>query len=74
VTARLALVFLVLATGRGFAQSAPPDLNPRLTVAPVDAQQTGEKEKPRLQEPPRPPVAQEGVLTPSPPALTTPTR
>lgn len=46
-----------LPVAQAFAQSAPPDLDPKFSVKPIgdkgDAKST---EKPRLQEPPRPPA------------------
>jgi hypothetical protein len=72
VTRLLALLLLSVG-GPALAQSAPPDLQPRLTGDPLLSRPPEEKEKPRLQEPARPPVAHDAI-TPASPAATAPTR
>ena len=69
VRAGLALLLLMF-SAQALAQSAPPDLKPKLGSEPVNGRQAADKEKPRLQEPPRPPVAQDGVMTTAPPTAT----
>ena len=53
------------------AQSAPPDLQPRLSDRPVTGAPADQKEQPRLREPPRGPVTQNAptpTATPAAPA------
>jgi hypothetical protein len=72
VTLRLAALLIGLAHGAAaLAQSAPPDLQPRLSDRPVAGGPVVSQEKPRLQEPPRPPVTQNAptpTATPAAPA------
>ena len=70
-------LLLMLGAGPAMAQSAPPDLEPKLTGGsaskPLSGRTVEQPEKPRLQEPPRAPVAPEGVLS-SPSVTTSPAR
>ena len=53
----LAALALLAGIGPALAQSAPPDLQPRLTSRPVAGPPTDpSSEKPRLKEPPPPPA------------------
>lgn len=53
----LALLLGIVAAPSAFAQSAPPDLDPKLTGKPVSGvQDKGASDKPKLHEPPRPPA------------------
>lgn len=49
------------------AQSAPPDLQPKLVGAPLAGKQTAPDEKPQLKEPPRPPAMPDGGMSPGTP-------
>lgn len=56
---RRALLFLLgaLPIAPAFAQSSPPDLEPKLGAKPIgDKADSRATDKPRLQEPPRPPA------------------
>jgi hypothetical protein len=64
----LALLLGALAVPSAFAQSAPPDLDPKLTGKPVSAtQDKSAGDKPKLQEPPRAPAVPD-LSTIAPPA------
>jgi hypothetical protein len=63
-------VFAMLPATPTLAQSAPPDLAPKLTGGPLNGQTYKDpNEKPRLKEPPRPPAVpdtlQPSAATPS---------
>ncbi|HZQ01242.1 MAG TPA: hypothetical protein VFB13_16985 [Reyranella sp.] len=58
--ARLILLLLAVA-GPVMAQSAPPDLQPKLGSGPVDGKPVADRERPKLQDPPRPPVTRDGA-------------
>jgi hypothetical protein len=64
-------------TRSAFAQSAPPDLDPKLTGKPVSgAQDKSRGDKPKLQEPPRGPAVPDlsTINTPAAAPVTSPSR
>ena len=77
----LALLFGVLAaapvvTQSAFAQSAPPDLDPKLTGKPVSgAQVKGTSDNPKPRDPPRgPAVPDPSTITPPAAPVASPSR
>lgn len=69
---RCALLCLlgVLPAARAFAQSSPPDLEPKLGAKPIgDKADSKATDKPKLQEPPRPPAVPDlsTINAPAPP-------
>ena len=65
---RLAFILVTVTAGAAAAQSAPPDLQPKFIGEPTTGRTVEQKEKPRLQEPPRQPVAPESVMNTAPSA------
>jgi hypothetical protein len=67
---RVCVLLLLLGAMPAFAQSSPPDLKPKLGAKPIgDQTDTKGTDKPRLQEPPRPPAVPDlsTINAPAPP-------
>jgi hypothetical protein len=67
---RICALLLLLGAMPAFAQSSPPDLEPKLGAKPIgDKADTKTTDKPRLQEPPRPPAVPDlsTIHAPAPP-------